>query len=94
MGFFSVNILNRRKLMVDNSAEYIMRCSGELKRVGIPHEVHTKKTRNYVPNMIRRGNMVDYGISQRTMNPMDDLYTYTIWVPRKYFEKAKTVVHI
>ena len=94
MGFFSVNIFNRKKLMIDNDAEYIARCADVLKRAGIPHEVHTKRMRNYSPNMMRNGSMVDYGISQKTMNPVDDLYTYTILVPRKYMEKARAVVHI
>lgn len=94
MGFFSVNIINRRKLMVDNSAEYIARCADRLKRADIPNEVHTKRFRNHVPNMMQGGNMVDYGISQRTMNPVDNMYTYTIWVPRKCFEEAKRAVGI
>ena len=94
MGFLSVNIFNRRKLMVDSSAEYIMRCVSELERAGIPHELHTKRIRNQVPQMMRNGNMLDYGISQQTMNPVDNLYTYTLWVPRRHFEKAKRAVHI
>ena len=94
MGFFDLNIFNRCKLMIDSDAEYIARCADALKRGGIPHEVNTKRMRNYSPNMMRNGNMVDYGISQKTMNPVDDLYTYTIFVPRKYLAKAKAVVHI
>ena len=94
MGFFAVNLFNRKKLMIDSDAEYIARCADALKRAGIPHEVHTKRTRNYSPNMMRNGNMVDFGISQKTMNPVDDLYTYTIWVPRKHLEKARRVASI
>ena len=94
MGFFAVNVFNRRKLMVDSSAEYIMRCVEELKKAAIPHELHTKRLRNYMPKMMRGSGMVDYGISQRTMNPVNDGYTYTICVPRKCFEEAKRAVHI
>ena len=94
MGFFDLNIFNRCKLMIDSDAEYIARCADALKRAGIPHEVSTRRMRNYTPNMMRNGNMVDLGISQKTMNPVDDLYTYTIWVPRKQLEQAKAVVSI
>ena len=94
MAFFSLNIFNRTKLMIDNDAEYIARCADMLKRAGIPHEVSTKRLRNYVPNMMRGGSMVDYGISQRTMNPVDNLYTYTLWVPRKHLQKAKKTVSL
>lgn len=94
MGFFAINLFNRRKLMIDNDAEYIARCADALKRAGIPHELGTRRLRNYSPNMMRNGNMVDFGISQKTMNPVDDLYTHTIWVPRKYMEQARAVVSI
>ena len=94
MAFFSVNIFNRAKLMIDNDAEYIARCADMLKRSGIPHEVHTKHLRNYSPKVMRNGSMVDYGISQKTMNPMDDLYTYTVFVPRKRLNDAKRVVSL
>ena len=90
----SVNIFNRAKLMIDNDAGYIARCADALKRASIPHEVHTRRLRNYVPNMMRGGSMVDYGISQRTMNPIDNLYTYTIYVPRKHLLNAKRTVSI
>ena len=94
MGFFSVNVFNRAKLIADSNAEYIARCADMLNRAGIHHEVHTKRMRNYSPNMMRNGNMVDYGISQKTMNPVDDLYIYIIFVPRKRLEEAKRVVSI
>lgn len=94
MGFFSVNLFNRRKLIIDNNAEYIARCVDKLKTAGIPYELHTKRFRNHVPNMMRGGNMVDFGISQQTMNPVDNLYAYTIWVPRKRLEEAKRVLGI
>ena len=94
MGFFDLNIFNRSKLMIDSDAEYIARCADALKRADIPHELSTKRMRNYTPNMMHNGSMVDFGISQKTMNPVDDLYTYTIWVPRKYLEEAKAVASI
>lgn len=94
MGFFTVNLFNRRKLMIDSSAEYIMRCAAMLERAGIPHEVHTKRLRNYVPKMMQGGGMVDYGISQKTMNPVENQYTYTLCVPRKYLDRARSVVSI
>lgn len=93
MGFFSVNIFNRRKLMIDNSAEYIMRCASMLERAGIPHEVHTKRLRSTA------GMRIDVGSYMQTHqayvgNPQQYGYTYTICVPRKYLEQARAVVSI
>lgn len=93
MGFFSVNIFNRRKLMIDSSAEYIMRCAGELERAGIPHEVHTKRLRSTA------GMRIDVGAYMNTQqayvgNPQQHGYTYTICVPRRYLEAARAKVHI
>ncbi len=93
MGFFSVNFLNRRKLMIDNSAEYIMRCAEALKRADIPHEVHTKRLRSTSGMRIDVGSYMKMNQAY-TGNPQQYGYTYTICVPRKYFEKAKAVVHI
>jgi len=73
MGLFSVNIFNRRKLLVDNDASSAAKAVTELKKAGIPYELHTKRFRNHVPNMMRGAGMVDYGISQQTMNPVDNL---------------------
>ncbi len=94
MGFFSVNIFNRKKLMVDTDAAAVAKAVAELKKLGIPYAMQTKRFRNHVPNMMRGGNFVDYGISQATMNPVGNLYTYTIWVSRKSLTEAKAAVHI
>ena len=94
MGFFSVNIFNRRKLLVDSSAEYIARCVDRLNTAGIPNEMHTKRRRTHCPNIMCNRNFVDYGISQQTMNPVDNLYTYTVRVPRKELERAKQLLGI
>ena len=94
MGFFSVNVFNRKKLMVDTDAEAIAKSADMLTRAGVPHEVHTKRFRNHVPNMMRGGSFVDYGISQATMNPVENMYTYTVWVSRKSFDKARNVLGI
>lgn len=93
MGFFSVNLFNRRKLMVDSSAEYIMRCAGMLDRAGIPHEVHTKRLRSTAGMRIDVGSYM--GANQAYVgNPQHYGYTYTIYVPRKYLSKARSVVSI
>ena len=60
MGFFSVNVFNRKKLMVDTDAEAIAKSADMLKRAGVPHEVHTKRFRNHVPNMMRGGSFVEF----------------------------------
>ena len=94
MGFFSVNVFNRKKLMVDTDAAAVAKAVAELKKLGIPYAMQTKRFRNHVPNMMRGGDFVDYGISQQTMNPVDNLYTYTVWVPRRRYEEAKAALHI
>ena len=80
--------------MIDTDAEYIARSADALKRAGIAHEVSTRRVRSYVPNMMRGGGMVDYGISQKTMNPVENQYIYTIFVPRKQLEKAKKAISL
>ena len=89
-----VNIFNRTKLIVDNNSEFVAKAAASLKKAGIAYEMHTKRFRNYSPHMMRGGNYVDYGISQATMNPVDNLYTYTIWVSRKNLKEAKWLLGI
>lgn len=93
MGFFSVNIFNRRKLMIDSSAEYIARCADTLKRSGIPHEVHTKRLRSTAGMRMDVSSYMRHNQSY-VGNPQQYGYTYTICVPRKYLEEAKRAVHI
>ena len=89
-----VNIFNRTKLLVDNNSETAANAVAALKKAGIAYELHTRRFRNYSPHMMRSGNFVDYGISQATMNPVDNLYTYTIWVSRKSLKEAKWLLGI
>lgn len=93
MAFFTVNIFNRRKLMIDSDAEYIARCADMLKRAGIPHEVHTKRLRSTVGMRADVGSYMN--LNQAYVgNPQHYGYTYTICVPRKHLEAAKRVVSI
>ena len=89
-----VNILNRTKLIVDNNSEFVAKAAASLKKAGIAYEMLTKRFRNYSPHMMRSGMCVDYGISQATMNPVDNVYTYTIWVSRKNLKDAKWLLGI
>ena len=93
MGFFSINIFNRRKLMIDSSAEYTMRCAEALKKAGIPHELHTKRLRSTAGMRIDVGSYMNANQAY-VDNPQQYGYTYTICVPRKYLEEARAVVHI
>ncbi|MBE7017150.1 MAG: hypothetical protein E7420_03205 [Ruminococcaceae bacterium] len=93
MGFFSVNIFNRKKLFVDTDASSVAQSFERLKRADIPCEMHTKRLRSTL------GMRIDVSAYMRLNqayadNPQQYGYTYTICVPRKYLEEAKAILHI
>lgn len=93
MGLFSVNIFNRKKLMVDNSAEYIAKCADKLRMLEIPYELHTKRLRSTLGMRIDVSSYMS--LNQAYVgNPQQYFYTYTLWVARKNLDRAKRVLGI
>ncbi|MBO5975981.1 MAG: hypothetical protein J6P94_02230 [Oscillospiraceae bacterium] len=93
MGFFSVNIFNRKKLLVDTDAGAVAQSFEKLKKSSIPCEMHTKRLRSTVGMRIDVSAYMQYNQAY-VGNPQHYGYTYTIYVPRKYLQKAKSILHI
>ena len=93
MGFFSVNIFNRKKLLVDTDAGAVAQSFEKLKKSGIPCEMQTKRLRSTVGMRIDVSAYMQYNQAY-VGNPQHYGYTYTIFVPRKYLQKAKRILHI
>ncbi len=93
MGFFSVNILNRKKIFIDSDASAAAFAVESLKKAGIPCEMHTKRLRSTIGMRIDVGSYMRYNQAY-VGNPQQYLYTYTIFVPRKHFEEARKILHI
>ena len=93
MGFFSVNIFNRKKLLVDTDAGAVAQSFEKLKQAGIPCEMHTKRLRSTVGMRIDVSAYMQYNQAY-VGNPQHYGYTYTLYVPRKYLQKAKSILHI
>ena len=93
MGFFSVNILNRTKLLVESDASAAAAAFEKLKKGGVPCELHTKRLRSTVGMRIDVGSYMQYN-QAFVGNPQHYGYTYTLFVPRKKLQKAKEILHI
>ena len=70
-----VNVINRKKLLIDNSIEHITRQIESLKSAGISYELQTKLLRSPA------------GMSA-PKTPSCNFYVYTVYVRRKDYEKA------
>ena len=93
MGFFSVNIFNRKKLLVESDASAARAAFEKLKMSSVPCEMQTKRLRSTVGMRIDVSAYMQYNQAY-VGNPQHYGYTYTIYVPRKYLQKAKSILHI
>lgn len=93
MGFFSVNIFNRAKLLVESDASAAAAAFEKLKKGGVPCEMHTKRLRSTVGMRMDVGSYMQYNQAY-VGNPQRYGYTYTICVPRKKLAKAREILHI
>lgn len=93
MGFFSVNIFNRAKLLVESDASAAALALEKLKKGGVPCEIQTKRLRSTLGMRIDVSAYMQYNQAY-VGNPQHYGYTYTIYVPRKYLQKAKSILHI
>ena len=93
MGFFSVNVFNRTRLLVESDASAAALAYEKLKKAGIPCEMHTKRLRSTVGMRMDVGTYAKYNQAY-VGNPQHYGYTYTISVPRKKLAEAKSALHI
>jgi len=77
----SVNIINRKKLLVDTDIEHTTGYVETLKAAKIPYELQTKLLRS--PAGMRTPS-----------SPAHNFYVYTIYVRRKHFKNAAQLLHL
>lgn len=93
MGFFSVNIFNRKKLLVDTDAGAVAQSFEKLKQAGIPCEMQTKRLRSTAGMRMDVSAYMRYNQAYGD-NPQHYGYTYTLYVSRKHLQRAKSILHI
>lgn len=91
-----VTILNRTKLMTDTSAMELNRVTDILRNNKIQYDVVTKKSSSVFGMGIHASmsvNTVGYGAGARAKDFIGEItYIYIVYVRRKDFEQAKTLI--
>lgn len=93
MGFFSVNIFNRTKLLVESDASAAAMANEKLKKAGIACEMRGKRLRSNIGVCLDVSSYARYNQAY-VDNPQHYSYIYTLYVPRKHLKTAKSILHI
>ena len=86
-----ITIFNRKKLVVDNSGEEIAKVCMKLKEAGIKYDVITKCSQTSFGRSLH-ANMTASVYNGAGGGAGDLLFTYTIYVAKKDFKKADSIV--